>query len=251
MNFNTLARCRVVLVRTEVAGNIGAVARVMANFGFPELVLVSPVADPLSEEAISRSTHGESVLRAARRVHSLDEALDGCLATTAASARTAGLAREHRIGTPSEVLPRLAQWMDRGPVALVFGPEPSGLTNAEVARCDHLVNIPTDPNCPALNLSHAVAVCLYELQRTEFVTTVRDVPAPDHEREAMFQHLRASLEAVHFLWNEKAELLFTGLRQLLNRAEPTHKEVMLLHGVASQLEWVVRNRFRAPDTSTN
>jgi len=243
--------CRVVLVRSEVAGNIGSTARVMANFGFGELVLVNPVADPLAAEAVRRATHGESVLRSARRVESLDEALFGCLASVAASARRDGLPREGRVGSPTEVLPRLARWTGTGPVALVFGPEPSGLTNAEVARCDHLLTIPTEPTCPAMNLSHAVAVCLYELSRCDGIDNRREPPAPDEAREAMLQHLRASLEAVHFLWNEKAEMLFNGLRQLIMRAEPTHKEVMLLHGVASQLEWVVRNRYRAPDASAN
>jgi TrmH family RNA methyltransferase len=242
---------RVVLVRTEVAGNIGSTARVMANFGFGELVLVNPVADPLSEEAVRRATHGEAVLRAARRVASMDDALTGCLASAAATARRDGLAREGRVGLPAEVLPSIARWADDGPVALVFGPEPSGLTNAEIARCDQLLSIPTEPACPALNLSHAVAVCLYELIRCGPSVGRREPPAPDEEREAMFQHLRSSLEAVHFLWNEKAEMLFNGLRQVIARAEPTHKEVMVLHGVAAQLEWVVRHCYRAPDTSTN
>src|SRR4051812_38147323 len=113
-----LSRCRVVLVRPEVAGNIGATARVMRNFGLSDFVLVAPVADPESEEAVQRSTHGEAILRAARRVESLDEALVGCLASAATSARTDGLYREGRAAWPDAVLPHLLRHVERGPVAL-------------------------------------------------------------------------------------------------------------------------------------
>jgi tRNA/rRNA methyltransferase len=249
-----VSRCRVVLVRPEVAGNIGATARAMRNFGLTELVLVSPVADPLSDESRQRSTHGESILLNARQVLTLDDALAGCIASVAATARTGGLFRESRIAEPGDVVSRVLPLLGAGPVALVFGPEPSGLTNDEVARCDHLLTIPTDPTYPALNLSHAVAVCLYEFRRQwagSPTLTHADPPAADDEREQMFRHLRSALEGVHFLWNEKADLLFNGLRQLITRAGPTHNEVMLLHGIASQLEWVVRNDYKAPAAPTD
>src|SRR5919202_452287 len=125
--------CRVVLVRTEVAGNLGAAARVMRNFGASELVLVAPVAD--------------------------------CVLVAATSARAAGLFRRQSVGTPEEVMPRVVEAMASGPVALVFGPESSGLTNEEVTRCHHLIHVPTDPTYPALNLAQAVAICTYELRR--------------------------------------------------------------------------------------
>jgi tRNA/rRNA methyltransferase len=245
-----LTNCRIVLVRPEIAGNVGAIARVMRNFGLTKLVLVRPVADPVSDEARQRAARGESVLLAARRVETLDEALAGCLASAAASSRTEGLYRENRVTSPEDVVGRMLPLCHAGPVALVFGPEPSGLTNAEIARCDHLLTIPADDAYPALNLSHAVAVCLYELRRQGLgpPASATHRPAPDDEREQMYQHLRASLEAVHFLWNEKADLLFNGLRQLINRAGPTHNEVMLVHGLASQLEWVVRHGYKATET---
>jgi tRNA/rRNA methyltransferase len=244
-----LSRCRIVLVGPEVAGNIGATARVMCNFGLNDLVLVSPKADPESPEARQRATHGEWVLTAARRVATLDEALTSCLASAAASARAEGICRREMAGTPEQITPRLLDLMPSGPIALVFGPEPNGLTTAEVGRCDYLIHVPTAAEAPALNLSHAVAICIYELQRqfaqTNSPAPMLEPPAPDEDRERMFQHLRQALEDVHFLWNDKADLLFHGLRQLLTRAKPTANEVRLLHGIARQLEWVVSNRYTA------
>jgi tRNA/rRNA methyltransferase len=241
------SRCRVILVRPEVAGNIGATARVMCNFGLSDLVLVEPKADPRSHEALQRATHGESVLANARQVETLDKALTGCLASAAASARTEGICRRDMVGPPERIAPNLLELLPTGPVAMVFGPEPSGLTTAEVGRCDYLINIPTAEEAPALNLSHAVAICIYELHRqwqaSSALSTTEEPPAPDEDRERMFQHLRKSLEDVHFLWDDKADLLFHGLRQLLGRARPTVNEVRLLHGLARQLEWVVTHGY--------
>src|SRR5262249_42514985 len=136
----SLSNCRVVLVRPEVAGNIGATARAMRNFGLTDLVLVAPVADPADREARRLSTHGESILHPARVVAALGAAVADCGLVAATSALTAGLYRGQNVGPPDAVMPRLAAHTLAGPVALVFGPEPSGLTNAEVARCHWLIH---------------------------------------------------------------------------------------------------------------
>ena len=239
---------RIILVRPEVAGNIGATARVMRNFGLGDFVLVAPKGDPQSHEAKQRATHGESVLEAARIVETLDEALVGCLASAAASARADGICRQGMVGTPEQITPKLLELLPTGPVALVFGPEPSGLTTAEVGRCDYLINIPTVDDAPALNLSHAVAICVYELERQSPSARAMtgEPPLPDEDRERMFQHLRKALEDVHFLWDDRADLFFHGLRQLIGRARPTANEIRLLHGLARQMEWVVRNKYEVP-----
>src|SRR5581483_7741991 len=100
-----------------------------------------------------------------RIVGDLEEAVGDCLLVAATSARVGGLFRKQALGYPEIVLPRLVEALAGGPAALVFGPEPSGLTNAEVSRCHYLIHIPTDSAYPALNLAQAVAICLYELRR--------------------------------------------------------------------------------------
>src|SRR5437899_5757348 len=161
----SLDNCRVVLVRPRVAGNLGAAARVMRNMGLSDLVLVAPEADPGDRQARQMSTHGESILDSARVVPDLGEAVADCLLVAATSARTGKLIRG-QFGPPEEIVPALAEALPSGPVALVFGPERSGLTDREVTRCHHLIHIPTDPSYPALNLAQAVGICLYELRRT-------------------------------------------------------------------------------------
>jgi len=240
----SLQNCRVVLVRPQVAGNLGATARVMHNFGLSHLVLVAPEADPLAPEARKMSTQGEAILHQARRVADLSEALADCVLTVATSARTGGLFRKQTIGPPEVVMPHLIAASALGPVALVFGPEPTGLTNEDVSRCQYLIHIPTPPEYPALNLAQAVAISLYELYRAWLQTTAapqpHDLPAPFADQERMFGQLRSVLEEIHFLYGPKADSLMHALRHLIGRANPTMMEVKLLLGLARQIEWYVR-----------
>src|SRR5581483_5639186 len=109
------------------------------------------------------------------------------------------------------ILPHLVAALDDGPAAVVFGPEPSGLSNEEVIRCHYLIHIPADPGYPALNRAQAVAICLYELrqawQRRSTPEAAREPPAPVAAQEQMFAHLRAALEEIHFLYGANADTL--------------------------------------------
>jgi tRNA/rRNA methyltransferase len=242
--------CRVVLVRPEIAANVGAAARAMRNFGLSELVLVAPVADPWDERARQLATHGEEILDRCRVVAELGEAVADCVLVAGTSARTGGLFRRQSVGPPEEVMPRLVEAMPSGPAALVFGPEPSGLENAEVTRCHYLIHIPADPSYPALNLAQSVAVCLYELRRAWLRRESPAGPAPVApfaEQERMFARLREALEGVHFLYGEKADALMHALRHLIGRARPTPMEVDVLFGLARQLRWFARHGGNPPE----
>jgi tRNA/rRNA methyltransferase len=239
MNMN---RCRIVLVRPHYPGNLGATARVMRNFGLSDLVLVDPVCSVDDLEARRMATHGLSVLDAARVVPDLGEAVADCVFTLATSGLAGGVVRQTFVGTPEEKLPALLAAAEAGPVAMVFGPEPHGLSNAEVARCHGLVHIPVDPASPALNLAQAVAICCYELFRLAATRSAaeRSVPevAPFADQERMFEHLREALAAVGYLYGTKADPLMHAVRHLLGRALLTPQEVKLLHGLARQLLWL-------------
>jgi tRNA/rRNA methyltransferase len=240
-----LEDCRVVLVRPTIAANLGATARVMRNLGLRQLVLVAPEADPADPRARQLSTHGEAILEQARCVADLGQAVADCGLVAGTSARTVGIRRE-RAGTPDQVAPLLLEALAEGPVALVFGPEPTGLSNEEVTRCHSLIHIPTDPGYPALNLAQAVAICLYELRRAWLAQTatlpLAEPAAPFADQERMFAHLRTALEEIHFLYGPKAETLMHGLRHLLGRARPTEMEVKLLLGLARQIRWYVAHQ---------
>jgi len=241
----SLNNCRVVLVRTKVAANIGAVARVMRNMGLSDLVLVAPEADPADPRAdLLATTHALEILRSARVVPTFGAAVGDCLLVAATSANIGGLFRRQSVGPPEDAAARLLDVLSAGPAALVFGPEPSGLTNEEISRCHFLIHIPSDPAYPALNLAQAVAICLYTLRRAFLRQTGTEGrperPAPFDEQERMFERLRAALSELHFLYGEKGDALMHALRHLIGRAGPTATEVKMLHGLARQIEWQVR-----------
>lgn len=241
-----LSRCRVVLVRTHYPGNLGAAARVMRNFGLTDLVLVAPVTSTDELDARRMATHGLPILDAARVVPDLGDAVADCVFTLATSGLANGVVRQTFAGTPGEKFPALLDATAAGPVALVFGPEPHGLSNAEITRCHGLVHVPVDPTAPALNLAQAVAICCYELHRLAAVR--RDPPpppggaAPFADQERMFDHLREALEAVGYLYGTKAEPLMHAVRHLIGRAVPTPQEVKILHGLARQLLWLAKQQ---------
>ena len=136
----------------------------MGNMGLADLALVEPVADPIDPAARQMSTHSEAILHQARIVATLAEALADRHLAVATSASAAGLYRQ-QAGPPERVLAQVAAALGVGrKVAIVFGPEPTGLTNDEIAQCQGLVTIPTADTHPSLNLAQAVAICLYELK---------------------------------------------------------------------------------------
>jgi tRNA/rRNA methyltransferase len=244
----SLERCRVVLVRPRVAGNLGATARIMRNMGLSDLVLVAPETDPAKRQARRMSTHGEPILRNARVVGDLAEALADCAVVAATSARKGRLTRG-QAEAPETVMPRLIGAAQHSPVALVFGPERTGLSNEEVMRCHHLIHIDASDDYPALNLAQAVAVCLYELRRawrheSQPPTTE---PAPSFaDQERMFDHLRTALEEIHFLYGPKSDSLMHALRRLIGRAQPGDMEIGILQGLARQIRWYVREHPKKP-----
>lgn len=244
----SLAHCRVVLVRTHYPGNLGATARIMHNFGLRELVLVEPIADLHDRQARQMSTHGEGILDAARIVPTLEQAVADCVLVIGTTGPEGGLFRRQSVGEPAEILEHaMAPVLGGQPVALVFGPEPAGLSNDEVTRCHHLIHISTHADYTSINLAQAVAICLYEL-RSQWLCAV--MPgyhaelAPFAEQQQMFAQLRLALEEIHFLYGAKADALFHAVRHLLGRAQLTTMEVKVLLGLARQIRWYVAHAPR-------
>jgi TrmH family RNA methyltransferase len=170
-----LENCKIVLVRPRVAGNIGATARVMRNLGLSDLVLVAPEAKPVARQARRMSTRGERILDKCRVVDTLSDALSNCLLVIGTSARAGGPFRRQSVVSPETILPRVVETLVNGPVALVFGPERTGLTNDEVTRCHFVVRLDTETEYRALNLAQSVAIATYLVR---FIFCTVKVPEP-------------------------------------------------------------------------
>lgn len=154
-------RIRVVLVSPRNPLNIGAVARAMANFGFANLAVVSPY-EPHWREARS-AVGAPELLRNARETQFLRDAIRDCTLVLGTGSLTHRRPEQPviRLDDAAPIVQRESERGDR--IALVFGPEKHGLTREDLSYCHLLVEIPTDPRQPSMNLGQAAAVCLYEL----------------------------------------------------------------------------------------
>ena len=232
-----MPKFRVILVRPEVEGNIGAVARSMANFGFDELYMVSPVG--IGTEARNRAKHGNFILDGAVLTNSLEDALEGCdmvIGTT--GIRNLGEKKFLRnFETPREFAERVSR--ARRKYALIFGPEGLGLFNEELARCDSLVSIPSSPEYPVLNLSHAVTVVLYELFLTGYVKDSVKLSV-SYEKEKLNNHYSNLLDAISYPEHkkEKARLMF---RRLVGRSGLSKWEFFIMMGVITRTLYSLRH----------
>ena len=156
-----LTNIRIVLVEPAGPLNVGSVARIMKNMGLHQLVLVNPQCDYLGEEARLMAVRAADILENAKVVETLAAALTGCTRAIATTGDDRSLPIP--LEEPASALP----WLLEAPSALIFGREDCGLTNAELNYAQRLIRIPASDAYTSLNLAQAVAVCCYELYRSQ------------------------------------------------------------------------------------
>ncbi len=233
---------RIVLVEPSHPGNIGASARAMKTMGFDQLVLVAPKDFP-SAEATARASGADALLRQARIVESLNDAIADCAFVVGASARSRSLAWP-TIG-PRVYAETVKAQLAQGNVALVFGPEQSGLTNEDMARCHQLVQIPANPEYSSLNLAMAVQVLCYELRMAQpggdglshDGAETRDAPlATADELNGFHEHMESVLTAAGFINEDHPKLLKLRLRRIFHRSRLDQTEINILRGMLKALD---------------
>ena len=255
-------KTRFVLINTSHAGNVGATARAMKVMGFGDLVLVTPRwANVLNrEETIQRASGALDVLKNARIVATLEEALDGMthLCATAMTPRDFGpptrAPREHFAallgGTDSlskrELTAPVVQGLEAdsaskpGGVAFLFGSERFGMQNEDVYRCHVALSIPTDPAFGSLNLAAAVQLIAYDWREALDRFPVQAGAGEPLEADAaavagMLRHWQAALTDIGFLDPASPKKLMPRLNQLFNRARLSPEEIHILRGVAKAM----------------
>ena len=237
-----LGNVDIVLVGTLQPGNIGSVARAMANTGMASLVLVRPCCT-IDGQAYSMATHGARILRSARILPTLREALDDtvyAVGTTARDRRWRDCFDHRELGS------RAAPHALAGRIALVFGPEDAGLSNEDLELCNEVTTIATAPGAASLNIAQAVLLVCYELftaigdPRSDI--SARQEPAPAAMTEAMYDHMREALLAIGYLNPQNPAHTLGMIRRVLSRAGLSVPEVRMLRGIFRQLVWYVRSK---------
>ena len=236
----------VVLVEPAGPLNLGSVARLCANFGVDDLRLVAPRCDPGDPDAQRMAVHGREVLLSARRFPSLLEALADCQRVVASCGRI-----EHGeipLQDPEQVMPWVNQGLESSAqVALVFGREDRGLSNEELLLSQRVVRLHSTQAYPSLNLSHAVAVVLHELERvrrqskelTKEPAQAVEAAAPT-ELMACLNDAEDLLLEAGFLLKHTARARMAKVKGLLQRSLVRLEELALLRGMVRQLRWAIR-----------
>jgi tRNA/rRNA methyltransferase len=271
-----LANVRIVLVEPAGPLNVGAIARVIKNFGLQQLVLVNPHCDPHGAEARQMAVHAQDLLNQVQIVPTLSDALSGCQRAIATTARERGF------NAPLELPEQAFPWLlaPGVPTALIFGPEDRGLNNDELYKAQRIVKIPTDLAYESMNLAQAVAVSCYELsciqrgrrlfseaipiepilESTIEPTGILAEPAIDSlpepfdqavsppfgspsvsldALEGYYRHLESVLLKAGYLYPHTAKPRMQKLRRLCQRANPSPEELALLRGMLRQCEWAM------------
>lgn len=240
---NPLDKVRIVLSHASHPGNIGAAARAMKTMGLGSLYLVNPRSFP-GKEAETRAAGAWDVLNGARVCASLDEALSGTFLAAAITARPRDLS--HEVFDARQGALELLDHARQYPVALVFGTEMSGLTAAEVSKCQIIVHIPANPDYSSLNLASAVQVMAYELRMAlpelESFPRAAGMPAEFNDVELLHHHLERVAISCGFLDPREPKRFMQRLRRLFARARLEKEEVKILRGVLSALEKWIQSR---------
>jgi TrmH family RNA methyltransferase len=229
---------RIVLVDTSHPGNIGATARAMKTMGLTDLALVRPHQFP-SADATARAAGADDVLAAARVCQNLEEAIGDCGWVVGASARLRTIALP--IADPRECAATVWQRLGSNRVAILMGPEQSGLTNDDLARCHQLVHIPAAPGYSSLNLAMAVQVLCYELRMAAPGREPAQGPKSDEplataaEIEGLHEHLERLLTESGFLHPEHQRQVKLKLRRIFLKATLDRNEVNILRGMLTSL----------------
>ena len=242
---DAFAQLRTILVETSHPGNVGSTARALKTMGFHDLCLVNPKMPGMAHEpeAVVLASGAMDVLEASSVETDLNAAVTGCTLVLGLTSR------DREFGPPGldwlEARERIVMQLSQGKrVALMFGPERTGLDNAHLALCTHRVWLEANPAYPSLNLAQAVMVCAYSLREgliKALGSASADLALSPKDRAdpaavaAMLEHLRLGLESIGYLNPENPKKLMARLAALFARAELQTEEIDLLRGIAKQM----------------
>lgn len=245
MNTSQAQLLRWVLVETSHPGNVGSAARALKTMGFSDLHLIAPKIAEVAQtpEAIALASGAVDILESSQETSSLESAVQGCTLVLGLTSR------DREFGPPA------LNWQDARPlvkaaiagnqqVALLFGPERTGLDNHHLSLCTHRVWLDANPIYPSLNLAQAIMVCAFTLRESLGEDLGLGALGPNTEPvdyadpaavAAMLEHWREGLEAIGYLDPANPKKLMPRLQALFARTRLHKEEIDLLRGIAKQM----------------
>ena len=243
MNSKQAQLLRWVLVETSHPGNVGSAARALKTMGFHDLWLINPKMPNMAQEpeAIALASGASDILSNSQESGSLESAVQGCPLVLGLSSR------DREFGPPAldwaearTLIKQTLQSEQR--VALMFGPERTGLDNQHLALCTHRVWLDANPEYPSLNLAQALMVCAFTLREALNSNSEDPLLSPNQidyadpaAISAMLDHWRSGLEAIGYLDPANPKKLMARLQALFARSRLQKEEIDLLRGIAKQM----------------
>lgn len=224
----------IVLIEPKTQGNLGAIARVMKNFEFDELILINPKCKT-GKEAIKRAKHAKDILQNAKikNINYLKN-FDYIIGTTAVLGTDYNIPRSPLM--PEELAKKIVK-IKNSKIAILFGREDTGLTTEEIRRCDFIVNIPASKNYKTLNISHALAIILYEIfnLKNKNITKEKFIPASKKEKEQILKMVGKILDKMEFATKSKKETQKKVWKRIIGKGMLTKREAFALMGFLKKL----------------
>lgn len=238
----SLGNLRIVLVRPKFSGNIGAAARAMSNCGIRELHLVNP-ATINRKEVDTFAVHARDVVEGMAVHETLQDAIGPCGFVVGTTCRKSPYRSSG--GSLDVISPLIVSRLVNNRVALVFGPEDTGLTNKDLFYCNRLLRIPTDKGFASLNVAQAVLLSCHAVFSVYGQTVEQPVDprlATGERQQFMLDRLEEALSQIDFLNPENPDHIMLALRDIFGRAGLHDRDVQILLGIAHRIGWYSRGK---------
>lgn len=235
MSFENIS---IVLNQPQGELNVGSVCRAMMNFGITDLIIVDPAADYLGLQARKMALKAEVLLDNAKVYKNLKEALENFNIAIGTTVRHGKYRKD--FFTPDKISEFIYERYNENKIALVFGREDSGLSTDDLDLCQHFITIPTDEKFTSMNLSHSVTVILYEISKIvnkDSFNIKRKKLAVNSEIENLYEHMKKTMSEIEFLDPQNPDHIMRTFRKIYGRSELDKREVSILHGLMSKIEW--------------
>ena len=243
-NFSNL---KVILVEPNGPLNVGSVARLCSNFEVDELRIVSPKCDIFSLEAKKMALKGQKFIEDCKIFDNLEKAIFDCDLVLASCGRI-NLSKDSFFESSEDIFNWTLSFKKINNLAIVFGREDRGLTNSELLLANKIFNIPTSHNNPSLNLSHAVSIVLYELNKPSNRIFNKNLEvfnlASSKQINDSFLEIEEMLLKVGYLLKHTSRAKISKFKNYISRANTSMHEMNVLRGIVHQINWFLSNSKR-------
>ena len=243
-NFSNL---KVILVEPNGPLNVGSVARLCSNFEVDELRIVSPKCNIFCLESKKMALKGQKFLEHCKIFDNLEEAIFDCDLVLASCGRIE-VSKDAFFESSEDIFNWTLSFKKINNLAIIFGREDRGLTNSELLLANKTFNIPTSQNNPSLNLSHAVSIVLYELNKSSRRNFNKDLEvfnlASSKQIHDSFLEIEEMLLRVGYLLKHTSRAKISKFKKYISRANTSMHEMNVLRGIVHQINWFLRNSKR-------